>query len=129
MRALAQRTQQSTAEIEALIAALQRGAEDAAQCMDDSRELTGDSVELTRRAGDALAAIARSVAQIQDMNLQIASAAEQQSSVAAEISRSVGQVRDIAEQSAAASQQTAASSNELARLGSDLQGQVGRFRL
>ncbi|MCP1644567.1 methyl-accepting chemotaxis protein [Pseudomonas citronellolis] len=129
VRALAQRTQQSTAEIEALIAALQRGAEDAAQCMDDSRELTGDSVELTRRAGDALAAIARSVAQIQDMNLQIASAAEQQSSVAAEISRSVGQVRDIAEQSAAASQQTAASSNELARLGSDLQSQVGRFRL
>ncbi|MDF3932985.1 methyl-accepting chemotaxis protein [Pseudomonas citronellolis] len=129
VRALAQRTQQSTAEIEALIAALQKGAEDAARCMDDSRELTGNSVELTRRAGEALAGIARTVAQIQDMNLQIASAAEQQSSVAAEISRSVGQVRDIAEQSAAASEQTAASSNELARLGGDLQGQVGRFRL
>ncbi|WP_435607168.1 methyl-accepting chemotaxis protein [Pseudomonas knackmussii] len=129
VRALAQRTQQSTAEIEELIASLQTGTQQAAQRMDDSRRLTGNSVELTRRAGDALAAIARTVSEIQGMNLQIASAAEQQSSVAGEISRSVAQVREIAEQSAAASEQTAVSSNELARLGNDLQGQVARFRL
>ncbi len=129
VRALAKRTQQSTEEIESLIAALRQGTQDAAQRMDDSRRLTGDSVELTRRAGDALATIARTVADIQGMNLQIASAAEEQSSVAEEISRSVGQVREIAEQSAAASEQTASSSSELARLGSTLHGQIGRFRL
>ncbi|MFV3329454.1 methyl-accepting chemotaxis protein [Pseudomonas sp. NY15437] len=129
VRGLAQRTQSSTAEIEGLIAALQRGAQDAVSRMDDSRRLTGSSVQLTRRAGEALGAIARTVADIQGMNLQIASAAEEQSSVAEEINRSVVQVREIADQSAAASEQTASSSTELARLGSELQLQVGRFRL
>ncbi|MCJ1886825.1 methyl-accepting chemotaxis protein [Pseudomonas sp. LA21] len=129
VRGLAKRTQQSTAEIEGLIAGLQRGAQEAVARMDDSRRLTGSSVELTRRAGEALGEIARTVADIQGMNLQIASAAEQQSSVAEEINRSVVQVREIAEQSAAASEQTAGSSSELARLGNELQVQVGRFRL
>ena len=82
-----------------------------------------------RRAGEALGVIARTVADIQGMNLQIASAAEEQSSVAEEINRSVVQVREIADQSAAASEQTASSSTELARLGNELQLQVGRFRL
>ncbi len=129
VRGLARRTQQSTEEIDGMIAGLQRGAQDAAQRMDGSRRLTGSSVELTRRAGEALAVIARTVADIQGMNLQIASAAEQQSSVAEEINRSVVQVREIADQSAAASEQTASSSSELARLGNELQVQVGRFRL
>lgn len=129
VRGLAQRTQSSTAEIEGLIAGLQRGAQEAVTRMDDSRRLTGSSVELTRRAGEALGVIARTVADIQGMNLQIASAAEEQSSVAEEINRSVVQVREIADQSAAASEQTASSSTELARLGNELQLQVGRFRL
>ncbi|WP_084313021.1 methyl-accepting chemotaxis protein [Pseudomonas jinjuensis] len=129
VRGLARRTQQSTAEIETLIAGLQQGAQEAATMMEDSRRLTGSSVELTRRTGETLESIVRSVAEIQGMNLQIASAAEQQSSVADEINRSVSQVREIADQSAAASEQTATSSNELARLGNDLQLQVGRFRL
>ncbi|PJI48298.1 MAG: methyl-accepting chemotaxis protein [Pseudomonas sp.] len=129
VRGLAQRTQQSTAEIEGLIAGLQRGAQEAVTRMDDSRRLTGSSVQLTRRAGEALGVIARTVADIQGMNLQIASAAEEQSSVAEEINRSVVQVREIADQSAAASEQTASSSTELARLGNELQQQVGRFRL
>ncbi len=79
--------------------------------------------------GAALDSITRTVSDIQNMNLQIATAAEQQSTVAEEINRSVLSVRDVAEQSAAASEQTAASSGELARLGTQLQAQVGRFRL
>ena len=63
------------------------------------------------------------------MNLQIAAAAEQQSSTAEEVNRSVLNVRDITEQSAAATEQTAASSVELARLGNELQLLVNRFRL
>ncbi|MNO78596.1 Methyl-accepting chemotaxis protein McpS [compost metagenome] len=129
VRGLAKRTQQSTAEIESLIAGLQKGAQEAAHMMEESRRLTGSSVDLTRRTGETLGSIARSVAEIQGMNLQIASAAEQQSSVADEINRSVSQVREVADQSAAASEQTASSSNELARLGNELQVQVGRFRL
>jgi methyl-accepting chemotaxis protein len=63
------------------------------------------------------------------MNQQIATAAEQQSSVAEEISRSILHVRDVAEQSASASEETAASSVELARLGGQLQQMVSHFRI
>jgi methyl-accepting chemotaxis protein len=129
VRSLAQRTQQSTEEIEELIASLQNGTERVAGVMDSSRALTDSSVELTRRAGDSLGTITRTVSSIQSMNQQIATAAEQQSAVAEEINRSVMNVRDISDQTSAASEETASSSVELARLGTHLQGLVGRFRL
>ncbi|MBK5000860.1 methyl-accepting chemotaxis protein [Pseudomonas sp. S31] len=129
VRSLAQRTQQSTEEIEELIANLQSGTQRVASVMQNSRELTDSSVELTRRAGGSLDTITRTVSAIQAMNQQIATAAEQQSAVAEEINRSVMNVRDISDQTSAASEETASSSVELARLGTHLQGLVGRFRL
>jgi len=129
VRSLAQRTQKSTEEIEDLIAGLQNGTQQVATIMDNSRELTTSSVELTRRAGGALESITKTVSAIQSMNQQIAAAAEQQSATAEEINRSVLNVRDVSEQTSAASEETAASSIELARLGTHLQGLVGRFRV
>jgi len=129
VRSLAQRTQKSTEEIEDLIAGLQNGTQQVATIMDNSRELTTSSVELTRRAGGALESITKTVSAIQSMNQQIAAAAEQQSATAEEINRSVLNVRDVSEQTSAASEETAASSVELARLGTHLQGLVGRFRV
>ncbi len=72
--------------------------------MDSSGNLTDYSVSLTRDAGEALAAITRTVSVIQEMNPQIAAAAEQQSAVVEEINRSVLKVRDVSEQTAAASE-------------------------
>ena len=129
VRSLAQRTQQSTEEIEELIAGLQNGTQRVASVMDSSRSLTDSSVELTRRAGGSLETITRTVSSIQAMNQQIATAAEQQSAVAEEINRSVMNVRDISDQTSAASEETASSSVELARLGTHLQGLVAKFRL
>ena len=129
VRGLAQRTQKSTEEIEELVAGLQHGTQQVANIMHGSRELTDSSVQLTRKAGDSLESITRTVSNIQSMNQQIAAAAEQQSAVAEEISRSVINVRDISEQTAAASEETAASSVELARLGSQLQQMVSHFRV
>ncbi|MGV8916876.1 MAG: methyl-accepting chemotaxis protein [Pseudomonas sp.] len=129
VRGLAQRTQQSTEEIEELIAALHNGTQQVAATLDNSRALTDSSVELSRRAGSSLEQITRTVSTIQNMNQQIATAGEQQSAVAEEITRSVLNVRDIAEQTATASQQTAASSIELAKLGSHLQRLVGKFKV
>nr|WP_296248753.1 methyl-accepting chemotaxis protein [Pseudomonas sp. UBA4194] len=129
VRSLAQRTQQSTEEIEGLIASLQSGTHQVASAMDSSRQMTDSTVLLTRQAGESLAGITRTVSTIQAMNQQIASAAEQQGAVAEEINRSVSNVRDVSEQTAAASEETAASSVELARLGGHLQGLVGKFRV
>ena len=129
VRGLAQRTQQSTEEIEGLVAALQNGTRKVSDMMLSSRSLTDSSVALTRKAGTSLENITHTVSNIQAMNQQIAAAAEQQSSVAEEISRSIINVRDVSEQTAAASEETAASSVELARLGNQLQMLVSHFRV
>ena len=129
VRGLAQRTQKSTEEIEGLVAGLQNGTQQVAQVMNSSRALTSSSVALTRKAGESLDNITRTVSNIQSMNQQIAAAAEQQSSVAEEINRSIVNVRDVSEQTAAASEETAASSVELARLGNQLQMLVSRFHI
>ncbi|MDX2353852.1 HAMP domain-containing methyl-accepting chemotaxis protein [Stutzerimonas xanthomarina] len=129
VRGLAQRTQQSTAQIEALIATLQKGARTASGMMDSSSTLARDTVTLAREVGTELQAITETVSVIQAMNQQIATAAEQQSSVAEEINRSVLSVRDVADQSAEAARETAASTARLAQLGSELQTMIGRFKV
>jgi methyl-accepting chemotaxis protein len=129
VRALAKRTQQSTAEIEALIAALREGSRRAVADMAQSASLVSQTVEGANQTEGALTAIAEAVARIFEMNQQIAAAAEQQTAVAEEINRSVTSIRDIADQSASAMEQTAASSIQLAELGRELQGMAGHFRL
>ncbi len=129
VRALAKRTQQSIAEIEALIAALREGSRRAVADMAQSASLVSQTVEGANQTEGALTAIAEAVARIFEMNQQIAAAAEQQTAVAEEINRSVTSIRDIADQSASAMEQTAASSIQLAELGRELQGMAGHFRL
>ncbi|WP_460124171.1 methyl-accepting chemotaxis protein [Pseudomonas sp. S2_C03] len=127
VRNLAQRTQRSTEEIESLIVGIQTSTEAVSASMDTSLDMSQSSVQFTRRAGESLEGITRTVSTIQAMNQQIATAAEQQSAVAEEINRSVINVRDISDQTAGASEETAASSIELARLGHELEGLVGKF--
>ncbi len=129
VRALARRTQQSTAEIETLIAALQSGASTSVQRMQRSHALVEMTVGDAVQTEAALGTIASAVAVIHQMNQQIAAASEQQSAVAEEISRSVTSIRGIADESAQAMESTASSSVELAKLSRELQGLVGQFRL
>lgn len=128
VRSLAQRTQDSTKEIETLILALQQGTQAAASLMVSSRERTLDTVELAHKAEQAITQINQSIGTIQEMSLQISAAAEQQSAVADEINRSVLSVRDVADQSAVASEESAAATIELASLGHDLQKMTSHFR-
>ncbi|UPF05453.1 methyl-accepting chemotaxis protein [Pseudomonas mosselii] len=129
VRALARRTQQSTEEIERLVASLRGNAQQSVTQIRGSTELVRLAVADTLQTESALGSIAAAVSLIQQMNQQIAAAAEQQSSVAEEISRSVTQIRGSADQAALAMQDNARSSVELAQLGSDLKGMVGHFRL
>ncbi|MDU8361678.1 methyl-accepting chemotaxis protein [Pseudomonas syringae group sp. J309-1] len=129
VRSLAQRTQNSTREIEELIQALQQGAGAASNLMTASRQRTEGTVELSRQAEQALLEITQSIGTIEQMSQQISAAAEQQTAVTDEINRSIISVRDVADQSAAASEQSAASTIELAQLGSRLQTMVARFKV
>ena len=128
VRSLAQRTQDSTTEIEALIVTLQQGTQAASALMASSRERTLDTVELAQKAELAITEINQSIGTIQEMSLQISAAAEQQSAVADEINRSIVSVRDVADQSAVASEESAAATIELASLGQDLQRMTAHFR-
>ncbi|WP_297832678.1 methyl-accepting chemotaxis protein [Pseudomonas sp.] len=129
VRALAKRTQQSTEEIERLVISLQSGAQASVAQIQSSGELVKMAVSDALQTESALGSIAAAVSMIQQMNQQIAAAAEQQSSVAEEINRSVTSIRASADQSAMAMQGNAASSIELAQLGTELKGMVGHFRL
>ena len=128
VRSLAQRTQDSTKEIEALIVTLQQGTQAASTLMASSRERTLDTVALAQKADLAITEINQSIGTIQEMSLQISAAAEQQSAVADEINRSIVSVRDVADQSAVASEESAAATIELASLGQDLQRMTAHFR-
>ena len=129
VRALARRTRQSTEQIETLVGSLRGNAQQSVAQIRGSTELVRLAVADVLQTESALGSIASAVSMIQQMNQQIAAAAEQQSSVAEEISRSVTQIRGSADQAALAMQDNARSSVELAQLGTDLKGMVGHFRL
>ncbi len=123
VRGLARRTQDSVEEIREVIENLQARSLSVADAMHSSYRQAQDNVQQARQAIDALQRISGAVNLISDMNLQIASAAEEQSSVAEEIGRNIGAIRDVtqdlsdqAEQSARISQQLDHSAEQQHRL-------------
>lgn len=129
VRSLAQRTQQSTTEIEALLEELQSGVGQAVTSMEQNRKRAESSVEHSAQVVNALQRISGAVATIVSMNLQIASGATEQSAVAEDINSSVQRINTIADQSASGSDEVSRSSEELARLGHQLQSMTERFEL
>ncbi len=129
VRNLAQRTQSSTQEIERMIGAIQSATEQSVHDMQQCSEFAARSQAMADEADQALGLIAERVGQINEMNLVIASAAEEQAQVAREVDRNLVAIRDISEQSATGAQQTSVASDELARLATQLNRLVGRFRL
>ncbi|MGY4533486.1 methyl-accepting chemotaxis protein [Pseudomonas sp. TE3786] len=129
VRALAQRTQTSTQEIERMISAIQTASQQSVDAMAQSSEYASRSQIMASQADSALVLIAERVNQINEMNLVIASAAEEQASVAREVDRNLVAIRDIAEQNATGAHETSVASDQLAKLASDLNGMVQRFRL
>ncbi|WP_095101537.1 methyl-accepting chemotaxis protein [Pseudomonas sp. Irchel 3A5] len=127
VRALAHRTAQSTREIEQMVAGIQSGTGNAVQSMALNTSRTQNTLELARAAGEALEQITEAISQINERNLVIASASEEQAQVSREVDRNLVNIRDLATQSAAGANQTSAASHELSRLAVDLNGMVARF--
>ena len=129
VRALAHRTQQSTSEIERMIGSIQAGTEHAVDSMRNSTERAESTLNIAKGAGMSLDTINTAIVEINERNLVIASAAEEQAQVAREVDRNLVNIRDLSVQSATGASQTSAASGELSRLAVDLNGMVGRFRL
>ncbi|MCD5978185.1 methyl-accepting chemotaxis protein [Pseudomonas quasicaspiana] len=127
VRALAHRTAQSTREIEQMVAGIQSGTGNAVQSMALNTSRTQTTLDLARAAGEALEQITEAISQINERNLVIASASEEQAQVSREVDRNLVNIRDLATQSAAGANQTSAASHELSRLAVDLNGMVARF--
>ena len=127
VRALAHRTAQSTQEIEKMVAGIQNGTGEAVSSMQQSNQRTQSTLEMARAAGIALEQITQSIHLINERNLVIASASEEQAQVSREVDRNLVNIRDLATQSAAGANQTSAATHELSRLAVDLNAMVARF--
>lgn len=129
VRTLASRTQESTAEIESMIQKLQEGSKKAVKVMENGTSQAREGAEMALEAAGSLDAIVRSVASINEMNTQIAAAAEEQSAVAEEINKNVVNISQLSEKTASGAEQTMSASGELSNLASELQQLVGQFKI
>ncbi|MCH5557298.1 methyl-accepting chemotaxis protein [Pseudomonas syringae] len=129
VRSLAQRTSASTAEIEGLISGVQQSTQQTASSLRHTATQANLTMEQAASTGEALQVIIQSTATINDRNLLIASAAEQQAQVATEVDRNLSSIRDLSSQTASGAQQTTVASNALSMLATDLNLMVQRFVL
>jgi len=129
VRTLAQRTQQSTSEIEQMIGQLQTGVNDAVKTMGSSREMTERTVVESSKVDEALASIAGSVDNILGISQQIATAAEEQSVVAREIDRNIVAINGASEHTASGARETVEASQNMAALTQQLEQLIGTFKV
>ncbi|MCJ2373780.1 methyl-accepting chemotaxis protein [Pseudomonas sp. RGM 3321] len=128
VRALAHRTQTSTQEVEQMISAIQAGSSATVESMQKSTQEVHNTRKTAEDAGQSLRQITDSVLEINNRNLQIAAASEQQAHVARDVDRSLISIRDLAVQSSEGTRQTLIASTELSQLAVNLNDLVLRFK-
>ncbi|CAH0283861.1 Methyl-accepting chemotaxis protein McpQ [Pseudomonas sp. Bi70] len=127
VRALAHRTQQSTQEIEQMIGGIQSDSVQAVRAMEQSQQMASDSTAVAQNANGSLQQISEAITLINERNILIATAAEEQAQVAREIDRNITSIRDLSTQSADGASQTAMASGEVSKLAVGLNRVVGEF--
>jgi len=129
VRTLASRTQESTQEIESIISSLQARTSDIVKNMANCRVQGQQSADEAGAAGHMLEEITQDVSLIMEMNAAIATAIQEQSSVASEVNQHVVSIRDVAEQSGQSSHHNAQMSEELSQQASVLNSEISRFKV
>lgn len=129
VRHLAKRTQDSVSEIQGVIENLQNGTRGVVHAMESQYRLAGSSAEHAQKAVTALARVSQSIDVINDMNLQIASAAEEQSAVSEEVNRNVSAIRDVTELLAEQALESASVSQSLNELANQQQTLMSNFKV
>lgn len=129
VRTLAQRTQESTETIRKTITEFQQGTNQVVATVSNSNQRAESGIAKVTRSSEILTDISTMVSQINDMNIQIAAAAEEQSATAEEISSNVTRVSDLSKATKAQTEQTSEASGELAQLGTSLRDMVSAFKL
>ncbi|WP_024328422.1 methyl-accepting chemotaxis protein [Thioalkalivibrio sp. ALR17-21] len=129
VRTLASRTQDSTADIQSTIENLQAGTRNAVDAMGRGREMAENTASNAQEAGDALSRIVAAVERIRDMNTQIASAAEEQNSVAEEINRNIISINEATSESLGGANQTETASHDLTNIASRVRDLASRYRI
>jgi len=129
VRNLAQKTQKATEEIQTMIQQLQQGTRDVVTVMEDSQSKTEISVQQASQAAEALESITQAVSVINDMNTQIASAAEEQSAVAEDINRNVTNIGQVANEVAGGADEASQASAELTKLAEQQRRLINQFKV
>jgi methyl-accepting chemotaxis protein len=129
VRALAKRTQESTAEIQQIIQAVQNGATQATEAMKISQQKTRTTTEFASQAGQSINSITAAVSRIHDMNTQIATAAEEQSYAAEEINKNVIQVVELVQSTNKSAQHSTYIASNLDDAARQLSLQIASFRV
>jgi len=129
VRTLAGRTEESTKDIQKMIESLQSSAASAVSAMHEGQNKAQVSVNSAARAGESLRDINEAISNINDMNAQIATASEEQASVAEEINRNISAISELGEQSSRGAQKTASGSQDMSQLAMQAQGEVGQFKI
>lgn len=129
VRNLAQKTQKATEEIQAMIQQLQQGTREVVRVMEDSQNRTDESVQHAAKAAEALETITQAVSVINDMNTQIASAAEEQSAVAEDINRNVINIGQVANEVAGGADESSAASADLTKLAEQQRRLINQFKV
>lgn len=129
VRTLAQRTQQSTEDIQTMITALQTGVSDVVSVMETGSKEAAETEKLATEAEQELQAILEAISNITDVNTSVASATEEQTQVVDEINRSITDINDLAAASAERSRAIDGISKSLKDYASELEQQTGRFRV
>ena len=129
VRALAHRTRESTREIESLIGTVQQSTQETVDAMQSSAEQTTETLDRANRTDNALHLITAAVEVINERNVVIATAAEQQAQVAREVDGNLMRIRDLSHQTSRGAEQTSAASHDLSRLATQLKTMTSRFKV